>query len=154
MALLVGDRLPDVTLPRRGGEGSVELRRRGREGRVVVCVHGPACAACREYVSRLAELAPAVAEWDGKVVLVEEDPTSADGPGFDAAGFEETFDPGVLRERIGRSAPAVLIADQWGQLFAVEGAETGHDFVIQPDEVVDWLRFLATSCPECEGEAL
>ena len=53
----------------------------------------------------------------------------------------------------GIPAPAVLIADQWGELFVVEPAGDDHGF-IEPDEVVSWLRYLAIQCPECQGEAL
>jgi hypothetical protein len=47
----------------------------------------------------------------------------------------------------------VLIADQWGELRYVSPDGGGHPFPT-PEEVTGWLRFLATQCPECEGEAL
>ena len=138
------------------GEGTIRLRPRSRKGIIVVLLHGPDCEACRDYVSRLGELEEQIEDWDGRIVLVSTEEPAAGSPSlFDApASFHQARDDGdVFVRKAGVSPPAVFVADQWGELFAVEGASDDHRFVIQPEEVVDWLRFLAIKCPECEGEA-
>jgi hypothetical protein len=48
--------------------------------------------------------------------------------------------------------PALVIADQWGEIHHVEEAGPDHRFPAT-GEVVDWVRYLAIQCPECQGEA-
>jgi hypothetical protein len=47
---------------------------------------------------------------------------------------------------------AVVIADQWGEVRMAEAAGPSHRFEAG-DEIVQWLRFIAIECPECQGEA-
>lgn len=61
-------------------------------------------------------------------------------------------DPERRLASAGITVPAVLIADQWGELFVVEPAGVEH-VLLAPDEIVAWLRYLAVQCPECQGEA-
>jgi peroxiredoxin len=157
MSLTTGQLLPDLALPRADGAGTVQLRPRGRKGIVVVLLHGPDCEVCRDYVTRLADLREQIEDWDGRIVLVSTAGCAAGSQAmFDIpTSFHQARDvEGVLAGRAGVPAPAVFIADQWGELFAIEGVDEEHRFAIQPEEVVDWLRFLAIKCPECEGEAL
>src|SRR5690606_41996563 len=107
------------------------FRKAGRLATVLVTVH-PDCAECSAYLESLRDVQGRVEEWDGRVIA--------------ARATEELAAAGV-------PAPAVLIADQWGELFVVEPAGADHAF-IEPDEVVAWLRYLAIQCPECQGEAL
>jgi hypothetical protein len=102
------------------------LRSGGRNTTVVVILHAGECEACPVYVAKLSELSEEIAGWDGRVIEVR-----------DAA----------------EDAPAVIIADQWGEIAAVEHAGAAHRFM-EPAEVVTWLQYLAMKCPECEGEAL
>ena len=122
-----GDRLPDVQVPSVDGD-IVRLRTHSRLATVLLALH-PECSACNAYREDIAAHGRQLSEWDGRVVAV--------GPLPD----------------IGIEAPSVLIADQWGELAVVENAGEQHAF-IDVQEVIDWLRFLATKCPECEGEAL
>jgi hypothetical protein len=49
-------------------------------------------------------------------------------------------------------APAVLIADRWGEVFfAATVARAAH--LPDPEELVAWLRYVQNQCPECEGES-
>lgn len=48
---------------------------------------------------------------------------------------------------------AVLVADPWGEVRFRHVAEAAHDLP-EPAELVDWARFVAIQCPECEGESL
>ncbi len=129
--LETGQRLPMMTVESVDGGAPVPLRRSGRKATVLVTLHRE-CDACRAYLDALAHEQAGIDEWDGRV----------------AATFanEATADAGI-------PAPAVLIADQWGELFVIEPAGNGHAF-IEPAEVLSWLRYLAVQCPECQGEAL
>jgi hypothetical protein len=51
----------------------------------------------------------------------------------------------------GLPAPAVVIADRWGEIVGVEAADTVAGLPAAAD-LVEWLRFVAHACPECEGE--
>jgi hypothetical protein len=102
------------------------LRGAGREAVVVLNLHIRDCEACSAYTTRLAHTAAEIAEWDGRVI--------------------------ELRD-VDTEAPAVIIADQWGEIGVAESAGDAHHFM-EPSEVVTWLRYLAMKCPECEGEAL
>lgn len=51
----------------------------------------------------------------------------------------------------GLPAPALLVADRWGEIAFAQSAET-PDRLPPPDEVIEWLRFTRHRCPECEGE--
>jgi hypothetical protein len=52
----------------------------------------------------------------------------------------------------GLEAPAVLIADRWGEVQHVAG--TGRPEAALPDAaaLLEWLRFVQSQCPECQGE--
>ena len=43
-----------------------------------------------------------------------------------------------------------MIADEWGEVYSVADAGAGHRFPGAP-EIIEWVRFLAIQCPECEG---
>ena len=52
----------------------------------------------------------------------------------------------------GVPAPAILIADQWGEVAHSETAST-LDELPDPGEVGSWVEHVRHRCPECEGEA-
>jgi hypothetical protein len=52
----------------------------------------------------------------------------------------------------GVSAPAVLIADQWGEVAHAAAASTAEELP-GPGELLAWLEHVRQRCPECEGEA-
>lgn len=130
-SLETGKRLPLIQVQPLDGDALVPLRRTGRLATVLVTVH-PGCETCAAYLDGLARVQTEMEEWDGRLIATHVSDELA------AAGIP---------------APAVLIADQWGELFVVEPAGDDHAF-IEPDEVVSWLRYLAIQCPECQGEAL
>ena len=49
--------------------------------------------------------------------------------------------------------PVGNVADPWGEVRMRHAAGAAHDLP-SPAELVDWARFVAMQCPECEGEAL
>jgi peroxiredoxin len=52
----------------------------------------------------------------------------------------------------GLPASGIVIADRWGEIaYSVAGASAA-DLPAVPD-LLDWLDYLQSRCPECEGEA-
>ncbi|MFL5386364.1 MAG: TlpA family protein disulfide reductase [Longimicrobiaceae bacterium] len=144
-----GRRLPDLALPSASG-GVHRLRGGGR--RSPVLVHASPCAACDAFVARLGHAAAALREWDGEVMVV----APADGGGEPARdpGFPLLRDPEArVASALGVRAPAVVIADQWGEVHEAREAGEEHRFPTEA-EIEQSLRYLAIQCPECQGEAL
>lgn len=149
-------RLPDVKLPAAPGGLPTPLRPPGRISPVVVLVDDAGCDACRAWLHRLAAASADIGEWDGRVILVVPAPPDQAIRITDDATKHFTIlaDPDrTLAARLGISAPAVVIADQYGEIHHAAPAGDAHDFP-EPSEVVGWLRYLAVQCPECQGEAL
>ncbi|MFW6205883.1 MAG: hypothetical protein ACOC5I_01460, partial [Gemmatimonadota bacterium] len=92
--------------------------------------------------------------WDGSVRAVA--PAGADAA--DAAALQDGLPSGVDvvtdpdRAFLGRigvgNGPVVLVADRYGQVFHRQDAGAEHA-VVEPRELEEWLRYLATQCPEC-----
>jgi hypothetical protein len=148
-------RLPDLSLPAFPAGALTPLRGSGRQAPVLVLVHGLGCTECRAYLEDLAVERDSILEWDGCLLVV-----TPDAPGV-AVNPGGAFEPPVLllsdpSQQLARAisigAPAVVIADQWGEIHAAEGAGSEHRFP-GPAELVEWVRYLAVQCPECEGEA-
>ncbi len=166
---VTGGRLPALTLPARDGGPDVALRAPGRLATVLAVLH-TGCARCQAWLTELAAREADLHDWDGRVIAVyagpapHGEPVQASAAGTSAsstpsAGLRPAgrvrvvADPGGQLARAGVAAPAVLVADQWGELFVVEHAGAAHT-LLAPDEIIDWLRYLAVQCPECQGEAL
>jgi len=153
---LVARRLPDVKLPSAPGGSPTPLRPPGRVSPVLVLVDGAECDACRAWLVRLAAASADIGEWDGRViVVVPASPDQAIHIADDVANhFTILADPDhTLAARLGISTPALVIADQYGDIHHAAPAGDAHHHP-DPAEVVDWLRYLAIQCPECQGEAL
>lgn len=81
--------------------------------------------------------------------------------GIDERALAETYAPVAAEDTrlvvtsapvAGVRAPAVLIADQWGEVaHSVEAAAV--EGLPGADELVSWLEHVRQRCPECEGEA-
>lgn len=144
-------RLPDLTLPSAGEGPPVRLRGRLRDAPLLVLTHGPACSECERYLRALVAIEAELRGWDAWLAAVE--------PGATQPAAPKQQPPVRLADGAGRVAaalgvepPAVLIADRYGELHAVEPAGDDHRFP-DPTELVAWARYLAIQCPECEGEA-
>lgn len=148
-------RIPDLLLPSVPGGQLQPIRPPGRRAPVLVLVHGANCSACCAYVDLLASEHATLQEWDGSVRVVVPEPTAA-APKLHLqppSSFAVLADP---EQRLARAAhvapPAVVIADQWGEIHYAVLVGPGHAWPT-PAQVAEWLRFLAIRCPECEGEA-
>jgi peroxiredoxin len=152
--LATGGRLPEMALPAAEGGGRLPLNPPGRLTPVLAAVHGAACEECRAWLHRLAAAADELREWDGRVLVIV--PGEVDGAARIAADlpFAVAADAeGAFAARTGIGGAGVVIADPWGEVFHVACAGAGHDLP-GADEVVEWVRYLAVQCPECQGEAL
>lgn len=152
-------RLPDVALPPVAGGPAVPLRAH-RRAAVLVLLNAAADAASADaatadvsagaFLRQLADAAPALADWDGRVlVIVGGDAARADGMGA-AATPELSFPvladpPHAVAAAAGVAPPAVVIADQWGEVHVAAPARPGQAWLPLP-EIEQWLRFLAVRC--------
>ena len=155
--LVQGERLPDLRLADARTGATVPLvAPGGRQVPVVVVMDGAECDACRVYLRRLADAAAELRVWDGRVLAVV--PGEAEEAARVADGLHPPFpvlaDPERRLQRFLRSeGAAVLVADPWGEVRFRHVADPAHDLP-EPAELVDWARFVAIQCPECEGESL
>jgi hypothetical protein len=53
----------------------------------------------------------------------------------------------------GMPVPGVLVADRWGEIFYVAGPAVEAPVLLEPEELIEWLRYIQQQCPECQGEA-
>ncbi len=152
-------RLPDAALPPLAGGPPVPLRA-NRHAAVVVLLDGAPDARGAEYLRALADAEPALAGWDGRVLVVVSGPDAAAAAAADGAAdgaFGAAF--GALRlpfPVVGDAAgsvaagavvapPAVVVADQWGEVHWSAAVGPGREWPA-PAELEQWLRFLAVRC--------
>jgi peroxiredoxin len=151
------ERLPDLRLPSASGGAPVPLvPPGGRSVPVIVAVHGSGCAGCRAFAQALAAAGAELREWDAHVVVVV--PGDVDQAARFADGALLPFpmladEARRLWTRMGMEGAAAMVADPWGEVRMRHVAGSAHDLP-PPAELVDWARFVAMQCPECEGEAL
>lgn len=87
----------------------------------------------KQYMAEALDRTREVAEWGGSLIVV---PSEPDGKTDLAA-------------RLGIRGAAVVIADEWGEIFFA--ADAGAEQALPtPDEIVEWVRFISIQCPECE----
>lgn len=51
----------------------------------------------------------------------------------------------------GIPAPGVVVADRWGEVYYVASATRAFELP-EPDELMEWVRYVRNECPECQGE--
>lgn len=143
--------LPELRLPAVGSGAMTPLRAPGRRAPLVVLLHGQGCAGCDAHLRELAEAAPSVAEWDGRLVAIRSDaPDSASPPPSDPIVLSDP--DGNVATALSVEIPATIVADQWGEIQDIVAAGPEHAFM-STEELVEWARSLSVRCPECEGEA-
>lgn len=134
-----------LTSPKTGAAVSL---RNGRGPLVIVVVDSAECASCASYIAGLRDAFAEATELGARIVVVmpandvaPERPAAPDGT--TVLTSDDTV--GV----IGVEPPAIGVADEWGELHFTMRATADHDLP-RADEVVDWTRFVAIQCPECE----
>ena len=116
---------PPVAPERTGGSAGAGALRSGP--RVLLLPHDD-CDVCRRWAgSALAGAEEDLRRWDGRIVEL--------GP--------------ELRSRDPEAA-WLAVVDEWDEVYHVATIGADHDF---PDlaDVVEWVRFVAIQCPECEA---
>jgi hypothetical protein len=122
--------------------------RSGRGSRVLVAVHSIRCKECIAYLQDVLRNVGEIAEWGGRLTAV------MPGPVKDAARLSAVIghkceclaDPG--RSIASGDHAAVIIADEWGEVFFAAEPSPAHNLPA-PAEIVEWTRFIAIQCPEC-----
>jgi hypothetical protein len=142
MQNLSGRTLVDATT------GSAVPLRSGRGPRAIFVAHSSDCAGCRAYIAQLAEHQPAIAEWGGRVsvVVCEVASHAALLYGSAPADIQVLADPDA---DIDAEPAAVVIADEWGEVYFA-GAAVANHALPEMREVIEWVRYIAIQCPECE----
>jgi hypothetical protein len=146
-------RLPELRLPSLPDGAPLRLRASARRSPLLLLVDDVDCAECAALVRRLEAEAEALRDWDARVLIVVPEPLAEAGR-FPSAGIFPVLSDAESRLATALSvrAPALVIADQWGEVYVREEAGEGHAFLALPD-ILDWLRYLDIQCPECQGEA-
>lgn len=143
----IGSLLPALRLPSVPSGISISLRD-GRGPRIVLTVHSEHCAGCIACVRELRTHADQFAEWGARVLTVV--PATPEG----AAEFHRQVPEAIVladaQGLLATGAAAAIVADEWGEIHHVFETGERHDLP-SGDELVEWARFLAIQCPECEG---
>jgi hypothetical protein len=59
----------------------------------------------------------------------------------------------ITREQVpGVPHPGAVVADKWGEIISVRAASEMAELP-SAEDLSDWIHYVATQCPECEGEA-
>lgn len=139
--------LSSASVPSAPAGTAVRLRS-GRGPRVVYAAHSSECDACRQYMRDLSAAQDQFAEWDGRLTFVVAEPLEA------AAALRASLgrDVEVLADAehaLGLAGGTLLVADEWGEEHFTTTTDAAHAL---PDaaEVVEWVRFVAMQCEECE----
>jgi hypothetical protein len=121
-----------------------------RDAVVLAVLHDAACAPCADYARELGKARSAFASWDGRVIIARPDvpgePAEPGGPQEPGGPAEPAHGVPTIPDRFG-GAPRIIVADRFGDIFHVDDGGTGHRLP-EPRALEDWLRFLATQCPE------
>lgn len=139
-------RLPDLALPAADGGAGAPLRAR-RQGTVLVLLRAPVADRDAEWVRDFAARERELREWDGRaLVVLEGAPGDAASSSLGATplGVPVLADAeGALGRTAGVSAPALLITDQYGEVYA--SAEASERWMPH-DDIVAWLKYLSIRC--------
>lgn len=147
-------RLPDLRLAGGPDGAPTPVRARGRRSPVLVLVHPSPCAECARYVERLEASRDALVEADGHPAVVAPEAWGEAAAAWGSGRFPVLADPdGRLATSMGVRAPALIVADQWGEIHEAHEAGEEHRFPAI-EALASTLGYLAVRCPECQGEAL
>ena len=122
-----GDLMPNFTVKTLHGDEFSYATIWQRRNLVLIAIPPTDSEFVRRYVSELAARGPEFAEGDADCV--------------------------ITRDRVQEiPSPAVLVADRWGEVVCI-AAKTDVRDLPQVEDVLEWLRYVQTRCPECEGES-
>jgi hypothetical protein len=144
-------RLPDAALPPLVGGPPVPLRV-PRHSAALVLLGGAPGPAERDFLAQLAADGASVTGWDGRVLVVVSGAAAGSAAAGSAAVSDEAepfpvlADPaGTVAAAAGVTPPALVVADQWGEVHWHAPAGDGRPWP-PVREVEQWARFLAIRC--------
>lgn len=138
-------RLPDAALPTAAGDVEVPLREH-RRATVLVLLPGVVDEAALAYLRELLAAEDMLTGWDGRVLLVTSDADVA--PLLDEARLPFPLlvdERHVVATAAHVAPPAVLVADQWGEVHAAATVDAGESW-LAVTEVERWVQWLAIRC--------
>lgn len=151
-----GDRLPSLSLAAAPDGQVVSLRPSGRDALLVLFLQSPDGAESRDYLRGLADGDAAFRRWDARPIAVL--PADLDAAANLVRDLQPPFallaDPdGAARRRCGvdDGTAALFVADRWGEVYYSVRApsESGLPAPQPPGIIMQWVRYIATQCPEC-----
>jgi hypothetical protein len=139
-------RLPDAALPPLAGGPLVPLRV-PRHSAALVLLGGALGPAERDFLAQLAADGASVTGWDGRVLVVVSGAAAGTAAVPDKGEpFTVLADPaGTVAAAAGVTPPALVVADQWGEVHWHAPAGDGRPWP-PVREVEQWARFLAIRC--------
>lgn len=153
LTLAAGSRLPTLV----SADGRVVWRPQYTRNPLVLAVlHDMECEPCADYRRDLIAARPDFATWDGRLVIAA--PHAEATPAATAATGEAVRKTGAPRadavptgavtvpDTFG-GAPRVIVADRFGDVYHVHDGGPAHALP-EPRALEEWLRFIATQCPE------
>jgi hypothetical protein len=111
---------------------------------VLAVLHGEACERCAEYRDELIAARPDFDAWDGQLFVAE--PGEGREEQGRARGDATHHGAVTVPDPIG-GAPRVVVADRFGDVYHVQEGGPAHELP-EPRALEEWLRFIATQCPE------
>jgi hypothetical protein len=141
-----GDRVPSGSLKTCSKVGVPALNAL-RGPRVYVAVHAAGCETCVGYVTQVVHMRDELASWGGHVAVVRPECSGGSAAGFAPLGVPVLEDRAAL---VADGRLTVIVTDEWDEIYFASESEDVHG-VISPDEVLEWVKFVAIQCPECEG---
>ena len=121
-----GDSVPHFAVKSVGNEPVSYSTIWQRRNLVLVTLPHVACGAGKGYISELTALIPALNAQNAECVITRD------------------CVPGTFR-------PGVLVADRWGEIVYI-AAIPDIAGAPSPEDLLDWVSYVQTRCPECEGE--
>jgi hypothetical protein len=138
-------RLPDLELPALRGEGRIPLREH-RHSTAIVLLDAVVRADDARWLGDLAAHAADLRAWDGRVLVVVGAEANADAVTDLGLPFAVARDAtGRVAKAAGVDAPALVLADLYGEVFATATAGAGQPWMSLAD-VEEWLRLMAIRC--------
>jgi hypothetical protein len=134
----IGEMLPDVQLRALDGRTTIPLRSDGGQTTVVVWRHPFDCDGCDSYLQGLSETVDEFRVWDARLLIVGSPAGSRLVPPFALFAGNDSFLP---------EGAGVIVADRYGQVF-YEGRATAEHTLVAARDLVEWLKYLGTLCPE------
>lgn len=141
-----GDKVPSVSLKTCSVAGVTALDA-SRGPRVFVAMHAVGCETCIGYVKQVLHMRDELASWGGHVAVVCSECSGESAAELAGLGVPLLDDRDAL---LAHGRLTVIVADEWDEIYFASESDEVHG-IISADEVLEWVKFVAIQCPECEG---